>query len=42
MHLKEKCGGKYSLVKDAANPFDYHSETDVEISDPVDPEIALY
>ena len=41
-HLKEQCGGKYSLVKDAANPFDYNYEPEVDISEPLDPEISLY
>ena len=41
-HLKEQCGGKYSLVKDVANPFAYHYEPKVEVSDPLDPEMESY
>ena len=30
-HLKNQCGGKYSLVKDTANPFAYQYEPNVRI-----------
>ena len=39
-HLKEKCGGKYFLVKDATNPFAYHYEPEVDLSDTLHPEMS--
>ena len=41
-HLKDKCGYKYSLVKDADNLSSYHYETQVDVSEPIDPEMVLY
>ena len=41
-HLKNQCGGKYSLVKDAANSFGYHYEPKVDVSEPLDTEMASY
>ena len=41
-HLRDQCVGKYSLVNDAYNPFDYHYKIKVDVSDPLNPEIELY
>ena len=41
-HLKEHFNGKYSLLKDAVNPFAYHYEPEVEVSEPLDPDMASY
>ena len=40
--MKEQRGGKYTLVKDVANPFAYHYEPDVNVSEPLNHEMALY
>ena len=42
IYLKEQCGGKYSLVKGAANTFAYHYEPEVDVSEPLNPEMASY
>ena len=42
MHLKDQRGGKYSLVKYVANPFSYHYEPDVDVSEPLKPEMKSY
>ena len=41
-HLKEQYGGKYSLVKDVANSFGYHYEPKVDVSEPLETEMASY
>ena len=41
-HLKEQCGGKYSIVKDAANPFAYDYEPKVDVSEPLNTEMTSY
>ena len=41
-HLKEQCDRKYSVVRDAANPFAYHYEPEVDISEPLDPKMSSY
>ena len=40
--LKYQCGGKYYLVKYVANPFDYHYEPKVDVSETLDPKMAWY
>ena len=41
-HLKEHCNGKYSLLEDAVNPFAYHYEPEVDVSEPLDSDMASY
>ena len=41
-HIKEQYRGRYSLVKDGANPFAYHYGPKVNVSEPLDPEISSY
>ena len=41
-NMKDKCGGRYFLVKDAANPFSYYYEPEVDVFDPLDPEMESY
>ena len=41
-HMKERCGGKYSIVKDAANPFAYDYEPKVDVSEPLNTEMTSY
>ena len=40
--LKEHCNGNYSLLKDAVNPFAYHYEPEVDVSEPLEPDMASY
>ena len=34
--------GKYSLLKDAVNPLAYHNESEVDVSEPLEPDMTLY
>ena len=42
IHLKENYDGKYCLKKIVPNPFAYHYETEMDVSPPLDPEMASY
>ena len=41
-HLKEHCNGKYSIFKDSVNPFAYNYEPEVDVYEPLDPDMASY
>ena len=42
IHLKEHYDGKCDLLKESANPFDYHYEPEVDVSCPLDEYMASY
>ena len=42
INLKQHCDGKYVLLKEDFNPFAYHYEPKVDISEPYDTDIASY
>ena len=41
-HLKENYGGRYSLLKQAPNPFTMSYDPDTDVTEPLDPERANY
>ena len=42
IHIKENYNGKYALLKEAANPFAYNYEPEVDVSELLDVDMASY
>ena len=42
IHIKEHYDSKYDLLKEAANPFAYHYKPEVDVSEPLDVDMASY